>query len=101
MTQDDLYDHMRKLLRTKGNTPLHALSTTLDWAGVQLKPYTKGEVHLYVDLTTMPFESVETIAFLARTHGLKMRFKAMLKGVELEGKTVYLNTPYLHIYQPN
>lgn len=98
MTEDQMYDDIRKQMRTDV-TALEALANTLKKAGTEIKPFFKGENHLYVRCDGIPWESITTIAFLSRSTGLTCRMVALPREIDLERGKETICTPYVNIYK--
>lgn len=99
MTQDQMYEHLRAQMRGTDVTALEALSNTLKKAGTELKPFYKGEKHLYVRCDGIPWESIKTVEFLATANFLKCRMVALPREIDLGNRKETICTPYINIYK--
>lgn len=99
MTETQMFEHMRTQIRTEKLTPLHALSNTLKKAGSEIKPYYKGESHLYVRCDGIPWDSISTIHFLANSQKLKCRIVALSTTEQFKGQNITICKPYINIYE--
>lgn len=99
MTEDQMYEHLRAQMRGTDVTALEALSNTLKKAGTEVKPFYKGEKHLYVRCDGIPWTSISTIEFLASSNGLTCRMVALPKEIQLDDRKETICTPYINIYK--
>ena len=64
MTEDQMYDDIRTQMRGTDVTALEALCNTLKKARTEVKPFYKGEKHLYVKCDGIPWTSISIIQSL-------------------------------------
>lgn len=99
MTQDQMYEHLRAQMRGTDVTALEALNKTLEAVGTEMKPFFKGDKHLYVRCDGMIWQNVRIIEFLASANFLNTRIVAFKRPIDLEGVNEVVATPYLDIYK--
>jgi len=99
MTEDQMYEHLRAQMRGTDVTALEALANTLKRAGTEVKPFYKGEKHLYVRCDGIPWTSISIIEFLASSNGLTCRMVALPKEIQLEDRKETICTPYINVYK--
>lgn len=99
MTEDQMYEHLSVQLRVTGVTALEALSNTLKKAGTEIKPFYKGEGHLYFRCDGIPWQSILIIEFLANSKGLTCRMVALPREIDLGDRKETIYTPYINIYK--
>lgn len=97
MNSDQMFDDIRTQMRENNIKALEALSITLKKCNTEIKPYFKGENVLYVRCDLMPFESIETIAFLSRSNNLKIKIVAKEKQFNCFDKIETISVPYIQI----
>ncbi|MCF8428377.1 MAG: hypothetical protein K9I36_16700 [Bacteroidia bacterium] len=99
MTETEMYEDIKTQMRGTDVTALEALSKTLVKARTEIKPYHKGEKHLYVRCDGIPWQSIDIIEFLATANNLTCRMVALPRKVEIGDKTETICTPYINIYK--
>lgn len=99
MTEDEMYEHIRMQMRGTDVTALEALANTLKKAATEVKPYYKGEKHLYVRCDGIPWRSISIIEFLASSNGLTCRMVALPREIDLGDRKETICTPYINIYK--
>ena len=98
MNQDQMYEHLRAQMR-QGVETLEALSKTLLEVGNEIRPYSKGEKHLYVRCDLIPSDSIRIIDFLCFANHLNWRIVAFNRIVDFYGSKETVCTPYMNIYK--
>ena len=99
MTEDEMYEDIRMQMRGTDVTALEAMANTLKKARTEVKPYYKGEKHLYVRCDSIPWRSISIIEFLASSNGLTCRMVALPKEIQLEDRKETICTPYINIFR--
>jgi len=98
MKKDEMFDDVKKQINRQNIEPKEALFNTLKKC-VEIKDSPKKvEKNFYVRIDNIPFDSVEYIAYLCRTFNVKFALVALSKNYDYDGKPIFVNHPYLHIY---
>lgn len=98
MTETTMYEDIRQQ-RRQNIELFEAIANTLQKAGSVLKPFTKGENHIYVNCSGMPPSSIRTIDFLTKSHGLTWKIQAFTEIENFDNEAVKIAVPYIHIYK--
>lgn len=99
MTEQQMFEDVRAQLRSANISPLEALANTISKAGAEIKPFYKGEKHLYVRCDCMPFGSISTVNYLANSNRLGCRIVALTRVFQLDGVNETICSPYIDVYQ--
>jgi hypothetical protein len=96
MNKDEMHEYLHQQMRGTNVKAIEALSITLKKAGATIKPFYKGEKHLYIKCDSMQFSSIETIRFLTNSTGLNIRIKAFLAQ---DDNFNFIAVPYINVYE--
>lgn len=80
MTTEQIYDLIGLQLRRTDYSKkeiLNVFNIVFKKAGIEMLPFYKGEMHLYLRLDNIPIESVEYIIYIARTRNLSCKIVSL------------------------